>query len=65
MVFAFEIMDRYGRFLCFVDRTKTTEERQNDKLTYNEKLLKEGFSIPYFIWPNVNPFREDAVHKTF
>lgn len=61
MVFAFEVMDRYGRFLCFADRTKTTEERQIDKLTYNEKLLKEGFSIPYFIWPNVNPFREDAV----
>lgn len=62
MVFAFEVMDRYGRFLCFVDRTKTTEERQNDKLTYNEKLLQQGFSIPYFIWPNINPFRKDAVH---
>jgi hypothetical protein len=26
--------------------------------TYNERQLQAGKAMPFFIWPNVNPFRE-------
>ena len=55
LAFAYEIMDRYGRLLCFINRYQSEGERP---LSYNERLLKAGVISPYFIWPNVNPFRE-------
>jgi len=55
LAFAYEIMDRYGRLLCFINRYQPEGERP---LTYNERLLQAGVSSPYFIWPNINPFRE-------
>jgi endonuclease YncB( thermonuclease family) len=51
--FAFEIMDRYGRFLCYINRYDTNSEKR--PLTYNERLLEAGMVSPYFIWANVNP----------
>ncbi len=54
MAFAIEIMDRYGRLLGFINRNQPQGDRPVD---YNGRLLKEGFISPYFIWPNVNPFR--------
>src|SRR5262249_10406259 len=27
-------------------------------LSYNERQLEAGRAMPYFIWPNINPFRE-------
>lgn len=54
MAFAIEIMDRYGRLLGFINRDQPQGERPLD---YNGRLLKEGVVSPYFIWPNVNPFR--------
>jgi len=48
-------MDRYGRLLCFINRYQTEGERP---LSYNERLLQAGLISPYFIWPNINPFRE-------
>jgi len=53
--FAYEIMDRYGRLLCFLNRYQPEGERP---LSYNERLLHAGVVSPYFIWPNVNPFRQ-------
>lgn len=57
--FAHEIMDRYGRLLGYLNR------RQPDPLlpqprpdSYNERLLDLGVVAPYFIWPNIDPFRE-------
>jgi endonuclease YncB( thermonuclease family) len=55
LAFAYEIMDRYGRLLCFINRYQPEGERP---LSYNERLLPAGLVNPYFIWPNVNPFRE-------
>jgi len=55
LVFAYEIMDRYGRLLCFINRCQLGGE---SPLSYNERLLQAGMVNPYFIWPNVNPFRE-------
>jgi endonuclease YncB( thermonuclease family) len=51
--FAFEIMDRYGRFLCYINRYDT--DSNNRPFTYNERLLQAGMVCPYFIWANVNP----------
>jgi len=55
LAFAYEIMDRYGRLLCFINRYQPEGERPP---SYNERLLYAGAVSPYFIWPNINPFRE-------
>jgi hypothetical protein len=57
MVFAHEVTDRYGRLLGFINRYQASGDRP---LTYNERLLQRGLVSPYFIWPNVNPFRKAA-----
>lgn len=65
--FAYEVLDGFGRFLGFVH-----PDLKNPAITltnlpkripsYNTRLLETGFSLPYFIWPNINPFRkEDSV----
>ena len=59
LVFAHEVMDPYGRLLCFINRNQVNEQDPEPRpLTYNERLLKLGKVIPYFIWPNINPFRK-------
>lgn len=63
--FTREAIDRYGRLLGYVNRREEDGERPP---TYNERLLQAGLALPYFIWPNVNPFRKqpslvDAVPK--
>ncbi len=55
LAFAYEIMDRYGRLLGFINRYQQKGKRP---LSYNERLLQAGVISPYFIWPNINPFRE-------
>jgi len=58
LAFAYEVMDRYGRFLCYVNRRQeSVEEPEPRPPSYNERLLAAGRVSPYFIWPNVNPFR--------
>jgi hypothetical protein len=61
LVFAGEVMDRYGRLLGYINR------HQPDPLspevrppTYNERLLSAARVAPYFIWPNIDPFRRQA-----
>ncbi len=61
MAFAIEVMDRYGRLLGFINRD---QPQGNRPLDYNGRLLKAGFVSPYFIWPNINPFRRaESVKK--
>lgn len=60
MAFAHEIMDGYGRFLCYLHRENTKTEREKNPLSYNERMLELGMAFPYFIWPNMNPFRSKA-----
>jgi endonuclease YncB( thermonuclease family) len=55
LAFAYEVMDRYGRLLGFINRYQPKGKRP---LSYNERLLQAGVISPYFIWPNINPFRE-------
>lgn len=56
LVFAHEIMDGYGRLLAFVNASAGGSNRP--ALTYNERQLLAGVAYPYFIWPNINPFRK-------
>ena len=59
LAFAFEVMDGYGRLLGYLNREQpNANEPAPRPLTYNERLLKAGRAFPYFIWPNVNPFRK-------
>lgn len=60
--FSYEITDSNGRLLSFVH-----PDTRNPAITipdpprllpsYNERMLESGYTLPYFIWPNVNPFR--------
>jgi hypothetical protein len=56
--FAHEVMDGFGRLLCFANRQQPSATDPAPRpLSYNERLLQAGLVVPYFIWPNVNPFR--------
>lgn len=58
LAFAHEIVDRYGRLLCFINRHQPDPAVPEKRpLSYNERLLKEGKVAPYFIFPNLDPFR--------
>jgi endonuclease YncB( thermonuclease family) len=60
LAFAYEVMDRYGRFLCFVNRFQAQQSESNPRPeSYNESLLRQGMVSPYFIWPNIDPFRKE------
>ncbi len=61
MAFAHEFLDSYGRLLCYLN---SAEENFSDpavaaaikRWSYNERVLASGWAVPYFIWPNVQPF---------
>jgi endonuclease YncB( thermonuclease family) len=55
LAFASEVMDRYGRLLCYINRDEPDEAQRPP--SYNERLLDTGAVSPYFIFPNVDPFR--------
>ena len=59
--FSYEVFDRYGRFLAFVNRNQPNPTVPSPRpRSYNERQLDMGRALPYFIWPNINPFREAA-----
>ncbi len=56
--FAFEIMDGYGRLLAYINRDQPDADVPSPRpLPYNVRMLKEAVASPYFIWPNINPWR--------
>lgn len=57
--YARDIVDRYGRLLAYanVDLPDSGDARP---LTYNERMLIAGLAVPYFIWPNLDPFKQQA-----
>jgi endonuclease YncB( thermonuclease family) len=57
LAFAGEVMDRYGRLLGFLHPDQPKTPAAERRRSYNERLLAAGWVSPYFIWPNVNPFR--------
>jgi hypothetical protein len=58
LAFSYEVLDQYGRMLCYLhaDRANYTPPAAPDKLSYNERLLATGWAVPYFIFPNLQPF---------
>jgi len=67
LAFAHEFLDSYGRLLCYLN---SGEENFSDpgvataikRWSYNERVLASGWAVPYFIWPNVQPFMN---HRPF
>jgi len=56
--FAHEVMDGFGRLLCYLNRQqRSPTDPEPRPATYNERMLAAGLVVPYFIWPNLNPFR--------
>jgi hypothetical protein len=56
--FATEVMDVYARLLCYLNRNQPHEDSPEPRpKSYNERLLALGQVLPYFIWPNVDPYR--------
>ncbi len=61
LAFAFEIMDRYGRLLCYINRDQPDQNTPEPRpRSYNERLLYRAKVLPYFIWPNTDPFRQHS-----
>jgi hypothetical protein len=47
-------MDGYGRLLCFLNVNEPDRARRPED--YNLRALRAGLALPYFIWPNIDPF---------
>lgn len=61
VAFSFEVFDTYGRFLAFINRDQPDADNPAPRpLSYNERMLQSGASLPYFIWPNIDPFRTSS-----
>jgi hypothetical protein len=59
IAFSFEVFDSNGRFLAFVNRNQPDGNTPSPRpLPYNERILEKGAALPYFIWPNIDPFRD-------
>ena len=56
LAFGYEILDSYGRLLCYLSADKTNFNPNQQKLSYNEQQLANGTAVPYFIYPNIQPF---------
>jgi endonuclease YncB( thermonuclease family) len=55
--FTREIVDRYGRLLAFLNIDDPSASRPAD---YNRRMLEQGLATPYFIWPNIDPWRSSG-----
>jgi len=54
MVFAYEVMDRYGRLLGYINCDQPDKTKRPPY--YNARMLRDGLASPYFIWPNLDLF---------
>lgn len=59
LAYGFEFLDGYGRLLCYLrphrDNFESGVPEEADK-DYNLRQLESGVAVPYFIFPNVDPF---------
>jgi endonuclease YncB( thermonuclease family) len=55
--FTREIVDRYGRLLAWLNISDQSATRPPD---YNTRIVEKGLATPYFIWPNVDPWRSQG-----
>ncbi|MBK9336342.1 MAG: hypothetical protein IPM98_07040 [Lewinellaceae bacterium] len=61
MAFGHEFLDGTGRLLCYLNSDgKNFDDpavaKAVAKHSYNERQLASGAAMPYFIWPNIQPF---------
>lgn len=62
LAFSFEVFDAFGRFLAFINRNQPNPTNPGPRpLSYNERMLEQGAALPYFIWPNIDPFRASSL----
>lgn len=62
VAFSLEVFDGYGRFLAFINRNQPDANVPGPRpLSYNERMLEAGAALPYFIWPNIDPFRQVSI----
>jgi hypothetical protein len=62
LAFSFEVFDSFGRFLAFINRNQPDANNPGPRpLSYNERMLERGAALPYFIWPNIDPFRDSPL----
>ena len=57
LAFAYEALDHFGRLLAYVYPDQADVPKAERKESYNQRILEAGLSSPYFIFPNVDPFR--------
>jgi endonuclease YncB( thermonuclease family) len=69
MAFAHEFLDSYGRLLCYLNSSEENYSHLDPNVakaikrwSYNERQLMTGWAVPYFIWPNLQPFMN---HRPF
>jgi endonuclease YncB( thermonuclease family) len=55
---AHEPFDGYGRVLAFLRPDQPDAAPAERRVDYNTRQLEAGAALPYFIWPNVEPFRK-------
>lgn len=55
--FAHEVMDGYGRLLGYIHPDQPGTPKAQRRASYNRRQLDEGLAGPYFIWPNLDPYR--------
>ncbi|HRH45239.1 MAG TPA: hypothetical protein PKY82_26610 [Pyrinomonadaceae bacterium] len=56
LAFGYEFLDRYGRLLCYLSADEKNFNPTQRKSSYNEQQLENGMAVPYFIYPNIQPF---------
>lgn len=57
VAFATEKVDGYGRLLGFIRPNQEDPPPEGRRDDYNLRLLASGLAPPYFIWPNLDPYR--------
>ncbi len=55
--FAHEVMDGYGRLLGYIHPDQPHTPKAQRRASYNRRQLDDGLASPYFIWPNLDPYR--------
>lgn len=59
MSFSYEVFDRFGRLLAFLNRNQPNPNVPSPRPpSYNDRQLQSGRALPFFIWPNISPFRD-------
>ena len=51
-----DVIDTYGRMLGYA--FTALEKGEPHRRSYNLQMLEAGLALPYFIWPNIDPFRK-------